>query len=353
MITYAQNFEDVILARLFGGRRSGFYVDVGAGDPVYLSITKWFYDLGWIGINIEPNRALHAKLVSERNRDINLAIGAGAARGDATFHEFVLGELSSFDRRVQTKAAAAGISSEIRNVAIVPLSEIIDQYAPGRHIDFLKIDVEGWEGEVLNGLDLQRHRPTVIVVESTLPETRIESHLEWEAILGASAFTCVYFDGLNRFYLPEERLDLRQHFAYPPNLFDEIVPAQVVEAKANVDKLKGVISLKDDEMHRLEDVNTATETLVRGQRAAVEALQSECESLRSGLAERDYTAAILRHKINLLARIIEQEPAEFNPEPRGPGNEETAIKVVEDATGILRSRKKLLRRVLALTAKSL
>ena len=46
-----------MLARVFAGRRTGFYVDVGAADPVNLSVTKWFYDLGWSGLNIEPNQA--------------------------------------------------------------------------------------------------------------------------------------------------------------------------------------------------------------------------------------------------------------------------------------------------------
>ena len=52
MVSYAQNFEDVMLARLFAGRKAGFYVDVGAADPINLSVTKWFYEQGWNGINI-------------------------------------------------------------------------------------------------------------------------------------------------------------------------------------------------------------------------------------------------------------------------------------------------------------
>jgi len=59
MISYAQNFEDVLLGRVFHNRTDGFYVDVGAGDPVELSVTKWFYDLGWSKIGYEhvPNVA--------------------------------------------------------------------------------------------------------------------------------------------------------------------------------------------------------------------------------------------------------------------------------------------------------
>jgi len=52
MISYAQNFEDVMLNRVFRDRVDGFYVDFGAADPVNLSVTKWFYDLGWTRGNI-------------------------------------------------------------------------------------------------------------------------------------------------------------------------------------------------------------------------------------------------------------------------------------------------------------
>ena len=66
MISFAQNFEDVILARVFQGRSAGFYVDIGAGDPVTLSVTKWFYDQGWSGINVEPNKTLFDRLSKAR-----------------------------------------------------------------------------------------------------------------------------------------------------------------------------------------------------------------------------------------------------------------------------------------------
>jgi peptide methionine sulfoxide reductase MsrB len=55
MISYAQNFEDIILWRALKNIKNGFYVDVGAGDPVNHSVTKWFYDQGWSGVNIKPN----------------------------------------------------------------------------------------------------------------------------------------------------------------------------------------------------------------------------------------------------------------------------------------------------------
>ena len=230
MISYAQNFEDVMLARVFSGRTDGFYVDVGAGDPANLSVTKWFYDLGWSGINIEPNRSLFKKLAAERARDVNLECGAGASHKRAQFMEMPIPELSSFDSRVQASAEEHKIVGTTRTVRVVPLTEILDQYADGRHIDFLKIDVEGWEWEVLCGLDLEKYRPTVMLVEATRPETRIESQLEWEGDLIAARYTFVYFDGINRFYLANEHLHLKEHFLLPPNIFDDPQPAALVRA---------------------------------------------------------------------------------------------------------------------------
>src|SRR6185312_2120441 len=220
MISFAQNFEDVILARIFQRRTAGFYVDVGAGDPVTMSVTKWFYDQGWSGINVEPNKTLFHRLSKARARDINLNCGVGAACGRATFWETPMAELSTFDDGVHA-AAKANASGTATEVSIFTLSEIIDQHAAGRQIDFLKIDVEGWEYNVLQGLDLERHRPLVMVIEAVFPETKIETHSQWEPLITARGYKYVYFDGLNRFYLADEFEHLAGHFSLPPNVFDD------------------------------------------------------------------------------------------------------------------------------------
>src|SRR6516165_9697352 len=107
-----------MLARVFSGRTDGFYVDVGAGDPANLSVTKWFYDLGWSGINIEPNRALFKKLIESRPRDVNLNCGAGESCTDAMFLETKIAELSSFDPQVCATAEQSGIAAEPRRVPV-------------------------------------------------------------------------------------------------------------------------------------------------------------------------------------------------------------------------------------------
>ena len=87
MISYAQNFEDVVLRRVFHARERGRYIDVGAHDPVIDSVTKHFYDQGWSGVNVEPVERFHLKFVADRPRDINLNVACGATEGEVDFTE--------------------------------------------------------------------------------------------------------------------------------------------------------------------------------------------------------------------------------------------------------------------------
>jgi FkbM family methyltransferase len=264
LISYAQNFEDVMLARVFAGRNTGFYVDVGAADPVNLSVTKWFYDLGWSGINIEPNKELFVRLAADRPRDINLECGVGAAVSEALFFEPEVSELSTFDARTQALAQRAGTAGTTRAVPVFPLTDLLKRHRKKRDIDFLKIDVEGWEHEVLKGLDLSLYRPTVIVIESTIPQSRAASHARWEPLVVAANYTFAYFDGVNRFYLANESIELKKHFDSPPNAFDDFEPFPLVRARADAEeRLKSI--------HQLEGILNESE---RDREARLVAMQS-------------------------------------------------------------------------------
>ncbi len=222
VISFAQNFEDVMLYRVFRDQPTGFYIDVGAADPVHHSVTKWFYDLGWSGINIEPRQAFFDALRRERTRDNNLNCGAGAEAGEAVFYELShTHQWSSFDDAVRVAAAKNDETIVEHTMRICTLNEIIERHAPGRPIDFLKIDVEGWEQQVLRGLDLTRHRPMILIVEATQQGTPEQNDAKWEHILTEAGYHCVYFDGLNKFYVEGGRRDLARHFTLPPNVFDD------------------------------------------------------------------------------------------------------------------------------------
>ena len=81
VISYAQNFEDVMLWRALRDIPQGFYVDVGANDPVIDSVTRWFYQQGWHGINIEPVPHWHQRLQADRPLDINLQMAVSTTTG--------------------------------------------------------------------------------------------------------------------------------------------------------------------------------------------------------------------------------------------------------------------------------
>jgi len=86
-ISYAQNNEDVLLWRALGHIKNGYYIDVGANDPVEHSVTKSFYDAGWSGISVEPLPKYHQAFLEQRPRDTNLAIAAGAVDGELTLYD--------------------------------------------------------------------------------------------------------------------------------------------------------------------------------------------------------------------------------------------------------------------------
>ena len=257
MISYAQTLEDVMLNRVFCDRSDGFYVDVGAADPVDLSVTKWFYDLGWSGINIEPHPDYFQKLTADRPRDTNLDCAAGAEKSLAEFYELSDKAWSTLDVSLQRAAGPNIALVGIRSVQILSLNDILDHYAGGRHIDFLKIDVEGWEYNVLKGLDLRRYRPTIILLEAVDRNTHTIISADSNRLLLNSGYLRVYFDGLNEFFVAEEQRHLATHFATPPNVFDNFELYRVKELAENVQRLLFLLKESENELKESESDRAA------------------------------------------------------------------------------------------------
>jgi FkbM family methyltransferase len=205
VITYAQYNEDIILAALLSETKQGFYIDIGANYPVIDSVTMLFYQRGWRGINVEPIKGLHAQLEKERPKDINLQCGVGAKQGTAEFREYTnLPGHSTF-----TTEQKNGHKTEEFNdyeVAIVTLNDIYKKYKL-QTVDFIKIDVEGYEFEVIKGNDWVRNRPKVICIES--------NHItkDWRPVLKKNKYKEFINDGLNSYYIAEECWSLTHNFA--------------------------------------------------------------------------------------------------------------------------------------------
>ena len=168
-LSYAQNLEDTHLDLIFGDVPAGTYVDVGGGHPVADNVSFYFYLKGWRGLVVEPQTALAAAYAGIRPRDHVVTCLAGRQDGTLDFHIVDgLHGLSSANKANADSARryGAGYRTETRDVR--RLSALIDTAKLGA-IDFLKIDVEGAEADVLGGLDLARHRPKVILVEAVNP----------------------------------------------------------------------------------------------------------------------------------------------------------------------------------------
>jgi FkbM family methyltransferase len=223
-VSYAQRFEDIYLTRCFGERPDGFYIDIGAGHPVFDNVSFAFYLRGWHGITVEPNPYLSRLARAVRPRDHHHEAVVGAAPGTARF--YIVRDFHGLSTMIARNADAAlaqfGKSSEAIEVAATTLRALCEQHAPAA-IDFLKIDVEGMEEDVLRGGDWRRFRPKLVVVEALAPFSLAPAWESWEPFLAKHGYRYVWFDSLNRYYLAEEAAELAPHFDAPPTTFPDVV----------------------------------------------------------------------------------------------------------------------------------
>ena len=205
-VHYSQDFEDFILYYLFYDISKGFYIDIGANDPNFFSVTKAFYKIGWSGINIEPLPNKFRLLKKFRQRDINLQIGAGNKEGNATL--LVKGLRSSlFYNKNQN-------NSNLIHIKIKPMSAICKKFVPKRkRIEFCKIDVEKSEKNVLLGFDFINYRPKVFCIESlTNKKTKVSESEKWEYILVNNNYEFAYKFRRNRFYFDKNLYNFNKKF---------------------------------------------------------------------------------------------------------------------------------------------
>jgi FkbM family methyltransferase len=251
MISYAQNFEDVLLDRAFPGRHEGFYVDVGAWHPVRDSVTKHFYDLGWRGINVEPLPEALALFREQRPRDANLGVALGERPGQRGFLRVADTGLSTLELHRRKHFEALGLSCTEDVVEVTTLQAVCHEHVHCE-IDFLKIDVEGAEKAVLAGGDWDNFRPRVVLVEAVAADPGALLYPssdtprrhprptwdDWERDLLARSYRFCLFDGLNRFYVREEDGELAEWLTVPANVLDNFVSSRVVEAEARLEAMR-------------------------------------------------------------------------------------------------------------------
>jgi len=166
--SYSQEGEDLILSRILDQKRCGFYVDVGAHHPHRFSNTYLFYRQGWRGINIDAMPGSMKPFKRYRPRDVNLEVGVLDKRGEMPFFIFNEPALNGFWPDEETaKAKNPGYQIvDVKSIPVFPLSEILLEHLPeDQSIDFLTVDAEGRDYEVLSSNDWNAFSPNVVAVE--------------------------------------------------------------------------------------------------------------------------------------------------------------------------------------------
>lgn len=321
--SYAQNFEDVMLWRALGHVQHGCYVDIGAQDPIVDSISLAFYQRGWRGVHVEPTPHYAQLLREQRTGDVVIQAAVGDNSSILRFFEIPGTGISTADVETAEQHRQRGFDVHEITVPCIKLSDVFEVTGEAE-IHWLKIDVEGFERRVLLGWENSSVRPWIVVVESTLPLTQIETYQDWEPILVDYGYSPVYFDGLNRYYVAATHPELKAAFRSPPNVFDRFllsgtssspfhgliearykessalvraeVDLEVAKANSNVEQLVIQIAALEDAKREVEQNTELRMQLLLQQ---VDLYRKEAEVLRSESTQRDQYFAQQLHAIQV------------------------------------------------------
>lgn len=301
IVSYAQNFEDVMLWRAFSSAISGFYIDVGAQDPIVDSVSLSFYEKGWRGLHVEPSPNYANKLRERRPDEEVVEAALGAEAGKQTFFDIQETGLSTLVESIAIEHCKIGRDIKAREVQVYTLDSIFERVR-GRDVHWLKIDVEGFESQVLKGWRDSQVRPWIVLIESTKPTCQEPSSEDWEDLILAKGYKFAYFDGLNRFYVSEQHQDLLKHFTSPPNVFDGFMLGGQASHPFHsfiVEKGRREIFQVNEELARQVSANLEIEQKCKDLRGKKVSLESRICSLESELSKQEQ---LLKTKEEELAR---------------------------------------------------
>lgn len=302
-ISYAQNFEDVILWRALKHIENGFYVDIGAQDPVVDSVSRGFYERGWRGVSAEPTATYAKKLREDRPDDKILQAAIGKGCENIHFFEIPETGLSTGDTEIAEEHRRRGFEVIETEVPLLPLSAIFDTTGD-RDVHWLKIDVEGMEKSVIESWLPSEKRPWIVVIESTHPMSEAVVFDDWEPLLTDKGYEFVYFDGLNRFYVSNEHPELKEFFGAGPNVFDNFTVSGKASSSFVVrlqEHVRNVEQQIDDYTKRITEFEESMKIL----NSFVAALQEEKERL----VQRN---AVLKADTQVSSKALLQAQAQLN-----------------------------------------
>lgn len=263
----------------------GFYIDVGAQDPVVDSVSLAFYEHGWRGVHVEPTPTYAESLRAARADETVIQAAVGDQNGSIPFFEILGTGLSTGDSDIASRHEASGFAIRRIEVPCITLSTLLSSYQH-RDIHWLKIDVEGYEQQVLRSWGDCTARPWVVIVESTLPLTQEVSHSAWEPLLFERDYLFAYFDGLNRYYVASAHRELLESLSVPPNVFDGF--AVNGTASTSLHRL-----LESRHALQLAELHESHQTAITQTEAALEALRTQLARSVAESADRERAAASL------------------------------------------------------------
>ncbi len=184
MTYYGQWETDKVIEEYFPQKTNGFCVEVGAYDGIKGSNTNYFENIGWACMCIEPNPHAFRELYYNRtlSYNVNVACDSFGGRADLEIFHFNSGIQSSLtslntDSRLVKDYCDAITKRTFVNVPVTKLSILLSDWLGKRQADFISIDTEGTELQVLHGLDFEIHRPKLLVVENNYNDRDIENYL--------------------------------------------------------------------------------------------------------------------------------------------------------------------------------
>lgn len=281
--SYAQNFEDVLLWRALGHVENGRYLDIGAQDPVQDSVSLAFYNAGWRGVHVEPAPGYAALLREARPDETVIQAAVSDAPGPIEFHCFPDTGLSTGDADIAARHRQHGFSEQAMLVPCVRLDQLLARSE--QDFQWLKIDVEGLEADVLRSWRNSERRPWVLLIEATEPGTPYCNDHRWVGEVEARGYRSVHFDGVSRYFVHESQKDLEARLEASPNLFDGFnLASQHFAARAIVaahqSEMEAVKSAAIEQSRADQEVAAAALAVAEGQRSeAVNSKRAALEQL--------------------------------------------------------------------------
>jgi FkbM family methyltransferase len=173
-----EQLDKILYDRYFQRQINGFFIECGANDGIFLSSCKFFNDIGWQGINIEPSKELYSKLIVNRPKNINLNIALSNKFGYSNF-DFITFDNGGFSRLEESKQEAIDKTFNLRVFHRYPVitrtfadlvnkplpTNIENHYTYIKEIDLFVLDVENHEIQVIEGMEGSRLLPKVFCIE--------------------------------------------------------------------------------------------------------------------------------------------------------------------------------------------